>query len=199
VGELWTFCPLLSRRNDHQGFRGLALWAGHFVHPKNRDLHDRPLARVRWAAFCFHCCLSAVSSQARVQCYGLLLRRALMVRLAGRGFRKAAKREILKEKINARSTTVENSFNENPTNKEENRKEENRVESKETTPSSGDDSPAKKSKADAPNFQGIADLYNELLGEFLPLVEVMNDGRKRTIRARWKQKWSDKSHGNEMR
>jgi uncharacterized protein YdaU (DUF1376 family) len=107
--------------------------------------------------------------------------------------RKAAKREILKEKINARSTTVENSFNENPTNKEE-----NRVESKETTPSSGDDSPAKKSKADAPNFQGIADLYNELLGEFLPLVEVMNDGRKRTIRARWKQKWGDKSHGNDM-
>ncbi|WP_372966601.1 hypothetical protein [Marinobacter sp.] len=67
------------------------------------------------------------------------------------------------------------------------------------TPSSGDDVVCQKqSESDKPDYQGIADLYNEILGDFLPSVAVLNDKRKRTIRARWKQKWGERSHGNDL-
>jgi uncharacterized protein YdaU (DUF1376 family) len=111
--------------------------------------------------------------------------------------RKAAKRELLKNQINDRSTTVENSFNENPTNKEE-----NRVESKETTPSSGDDAadqkPAPVHKAPEPEHQAIADIYNEMLGEFLPEVLKINKKRKNMINARWKEVFGKDSRGNDL-
>lgn len=69
---------------------------------------------------------------------------------------------------------------------------------KDNPPSSDDDTPAAKAKQDTPNYQGIVDLYNDLLGEFLPSVAKLNDQRKRTIKARWKQKWGEKSHGNDL-
>ncbi|MDP4546515.1 hypothetical protein [Marinobacter sp. MDS2] len=65
-------------------------------------------------------------------------------------------------------------------------------------PSSADDTPAATVERDTPNYQGIVDLYNDLLGEFLPSVAVLNDKRRRTIKARWKQKWGERSYGNDL-
>jgi len=68
-------------------------------------------------------------------------------------------------------------------------------------PSSADDAEGSKSSAsdkDKPDYQALVDLYNEILGEFLPSVAVLNDKRKRLIRARWKQKWGERSHGNDL-
>lgn len=65
-------------------------------------------------------------------------------------------------------------------------------------PSSGDDASQSEINSDVPDFEGIVGLYNDLLGEFLPSVAVLNSKRRKTIKARWKQKWGERSRGNDL-
>jgi hypothetical protein len=75
-------------------------------------------------------------------------------------------------------------------------------ESKETTPSSGDDAanqkPAPVHKTPEPEYQAITDIYNEVLGEFLPEVVKINKKRKSMISARWKEVFGKDSRGNDL-
>jgi uncharacterized protein YdaU (DUF1376 family) len=111
--------------------------------------------------------------------------------------RKAAKRDELKRQSNARSTPVEQSSNERSTNKEQNRTEQSN-----NTPSSGDEGAGEKIRPvqkDQPNYEGISNLYNELLAkDFLSEIVKLNEKRKSLIRARWKQSWGEHSKGSDL-
>lgn len=110
--------------------------------------------------------------------------------------RKAAKRDALKKESNDRSTTVQRDGNKPSTNKEQNRTEQSN-----TTPSSDDDAPVQESNSSGQggaDCKGIVELYNNLLGEFLPTVVKISDKRKKLISARWKQTWGEHSKGNDL-
>ncbi|WP_328186970.1 hypothetical protein [Marinobacter sp. OP 3.4] len=70
------------------------------------------------------------------------------------------------------------------------------------TPSSGDDSaPSSESKPqpkDPVEYQAIVDMYNELLGDFLPEVVKLNTKRKSLMRARWKEVFGKNSRGSDL-
>jgi len=69
------------------------------------------------------------------------------------------------------------------------------------TPSSADDAPRQEKNSSGrakPDFEGIVNLYNDLLGEFLPNVVKLSDKRKKLINARWKQKWGENSRGDDL-
>ncbi|BES72199.1 hypothetical protein RE428_32170 [Marinobacter nanhaiticus D15-8W] len=111
--------------------------------------------------------------------------------------RKRAKQSEKKKEINDASTTVERPLSDRSTNKEQNRTDTDNK----TPPSSGDDDPGQvddSAKSDPVDYKGIINLYNDLLGEFLPEVKVLNEKRKRLIKARWKQKFGEHSHGSDM-
>lgn len=111
--------------------------------------------------------------------------------------RKAAKRDALKQESNGRSTGVQRDESKPSTNKEENRVEENN-----NPPSSGDDSApsseAKPQPKDPVEYQAIVNMYNELLGDFLPEVVKLNTKRKSLVRARWKEVFGQNSKGNDL-
>jgi len=68
-------------------------------------------------------------------------------------------------------------------------------------PSSHDDAPSQETNSSGrakPDYEGIVDLYNDLLGEFLPSVVKVSDKRKKLMNARWKQKWGENSRGDDL-
>jgi hypothetical protein len=73
---------------------------------------------------------------------------------------------------------------------------------KNNTPSSDDDrsgeEAAKPPKKPEPAYQEVIDLYNDLLGDFLPAVVKANEKRKRMIRARWKEVYGENSRGDDL-
>jgi len=73
---------------------------------------------------------------------------------------------------------------------------------KNNTPSSDDDrsgeEAAKPPKKPEPEYQAITDIYNEMLGEFLPEVVKINKKRKSMISARWKEVFGKDSRGNDL-
>lgn len=81
------------------------------------------------------------------------------------------------------------------------RLEERRGESN-NTPSSGDDAGGQNTvsvpKAPEPAYKEIIELYNDLLGDFLPQVVKPNEKRKRMIRARWKEVFGENSRGDDL-
>lgn len=118
---------------------------------------------------------------------------------AGKASAEARKREKLSKKkseINGNSTGVERALNDPSTNKEQ-----NRTEHINNPPSSGDDAPRQEKNSSGrakPDYEGIVNLYNNLLGEFLPNVVKLSDKRKKLINARWKQKWGENSRGDDL-
>lgn len=118
---------------------------------------------------------------------------------AGKASAEARKREKLSKKkseINGNSTGVERALNDPSTNKEQ-----NRTEHINNPPSSGDDAPRQENNSSGrarPDYEGIVNLYNSLLGEFLPNVVKLSDKRKKLINARWKQKWGENSRGDDL-
>jgi len=110
--------------------------------------------------------------------------------------RKAAKRDALKRESNDRSTGAQRDESKPSTNKEQNRTEQSN-----NTPSSHDDAPSQETNSSGrakPDYEGIVDLYNDLLGEFLPSVVKVSDKRKKLMNARWKQKWGENSRGDDL-
>ena len=64
------------------------------------------------------------------------------------------------------------------------------------SPPSGDGASTAGGSAGKPDYQGVVDLYNEILGElFLPKVKTLTDTRKRLIKARWNQRFGEADQG----
>jgi len=81
--------------------------------------------------------------------------------------------------------------------------EEIRGDKSNTNPPSSDDDAARRKTASAlkapePEYQAIADVYNEMLRDFLPEVVKMNKKRMSLIRARWKEVFGKDSRGNDL-
>lgn len=74
--------------------------------------------------------------------------------------------------------------------------------SKDNPPSSDDDLPSQNvtraPKKPEPAYSEIINLYNDLLGDFLPQVVKPNDKRKRLMRARWKEVFGENSRGDDI-
>lgn len=69
------------------------------------------------------------------------------------------------------------------------------------SPAVADDAPAKKKSASQkpkPDYQGVIDAFNEILGGELAEVRILNEPRKRLISKMWNYKFSEKSSGNSV-
>lgn len=49
-----------------------------------------------------------------------------------------------------------------------------------------------------PDYQGVVDAYNEILGGLLPEVKLINQARKRLINARWRGRYGKQSRGDDL-
>jgi len=49
-----------------------------------------------------------------------------------------------------------------------------------------------------PDYQGVVDAYNEILGGILPEVKIINDNRRKLIRARWRSRYGKQSRGDDI-
>lgn len=53
-------------------------------------------------------------------------------------------------------------------------------------------------KSPPPDFKGVIDAYNEILGDELPRVVKITKEREKSIRARWKETFGKNSKGNDL-
>ena len=67
-------------------------------------------------------------------------------------------------------------------------------------PPAGASGPSDENSSDKvkPDYQGVVDAYNEILGVILPEVKIINDNRRKLIRARWRSRYGKQSRGDDL-